>query len=496
MAILEKAPGTALVADTALPSEDYVPRTMPGILGVWDMTATFMVAIFLATTATTAALGGPAAITYLVLAGLTFFVPCIVATMQLGTMFPHEGSLYNWTHKAIGGKSSFFAGFCAWFPGVLIAASFGDLLVTYIQNMNSKWLVTPWQQGIVIILVLAFAGLLSVQRFRTVQNVINVLVCLSIASSLLIGLSGILWLASGHASVTNFSHWGDWGINPGNYVLFGFMIFAYIGTEGPLNLAGELRAGQERTIIKRHLLVGGLLIALLYLMNTFSVLVVLGPSNGSVPFALVMVVDTVLGKFLGSVTAIFLMGSFVATALVYNYVFARLLLVGSIDRRLPRAVGKLNANRVPANAIIFQTTLAILFTLLAFVVAPLLGVFGNPLDFSTEVYTVSQAAATLVWAISASFLFIDLVGCYLRNRWAFSQWRIVPLPVLWACVVVGSLSCFLAIIDTLLYAWIPQISNSQWWYLVGGLTLIFLIIAAVGSMFANSEASWQEMSME
>ena len=143
-------------------------------------------------------------------------------------------------------------------------------------------------------------------------------------------------IASLHASVTNFSHWGDWGINPGNYVLFGFMIFAYIGTEGPLNLAGELRAGQERTIIKRHLLVGGLLIALLYLMNTFSVLVVLGPSNGSVPFALVMVVDTVLGKFLGSVTAVFLMGSFVATALVYNYVFARLLLVGSIDRRLPR----------------------------------------------------------------------------------------------------------------------------------------------------------------
>jgi hypothetical protein len=49
-------------------------------------------------------------------------------------------------------------------------------------------------------------------------------------------------------------------------------------------------------------------------------------------------------------------------------------------------------------------------------------------------------------------------------------------------------------IDTLLYAWIPQISNSQWWYLVGGLTLIFLTVAGIGSIVANSEANWQDMA--
>ncbi|HET7641137.1 MAG TPA: hypothetical protein VFK47_20680, partial [Ktedonobacteraceae bacterium] len=43
-----------------LPSEDYIPKAMPKILGVGDMTATFIVSIFLVTTATTAVLGGPA----------------------------------------------------------------------------------------------------------------------------------------------------------------------------------------------------------------------------------------------------------------------------------------------------------------------------------------------------------------------------------------------------------------------------------------------------
>src|SRR5260370_1111601 len=117
----------------SLLQEEYVRKAMPKILGTFDMTATFIVSIFLATTATTAVIGGPAAITYLVIAGVGFFLPCLIATAHLGLMFQYEGALYNWTHHAIGGRASFFAGFCAWFPGVLITTSLADPLVTYIQ---------------------------------------------------------------------------------------------------------------------------------------------------------------------------------------------------------------------------------------------------------------------------------------------------------------------------------------------------------------------------
>src|SRR5690349_2147819 len=85
----------------ALVSEEYIPRVMPRILSSWDMTTTFVVSIYLATCATTAVAGGPSALTYLLLVALVFFVPCLIATLQLGSMFPHEGALYNWTHKAL-----------------------------------------------------------------------------------------------------------------------------------------------------------------------------------------------------------------------------------------------------------------------------------------------------------------------------------------------------------------------------------------------------------
>jgi hypothetical protein len=64
------------------------------------------------------------------------------------------------------------------------------------------------------------------------------------------------------------------------------------------------------------------------------------------------------------------------------------------------------------------------------------------------------------------------------------------MPLLWAYIVVGLGSCIVAIIDTLRFSWIAQISNNYWGFWVGGLTLVFLTGAIVGSMVAYSQASW------
>src|SRR6266851_3691742 len=162
----------------SLVSEEYVVKTMPTILGKFDMVAIYLMIIFYATNAATAVAGGAAAFTYLLIGGITFFIPCVIATAQLGVMFPHEGSLYNWTHKALGGYWSFFVAFCAWFPGVLVMIIDGDAIGVYIQGLNIHWLIEPWQQGLVIIAGVAFSGVIAVQRFRMVKNTINMVAVL------------------------------------------------------------------------------------------------------------------------------------------------------------------------------------------------------------------------------------------------------------------------------------------------------------------------------
>jgi amino acid transporter len=186
------------------------------------------------------------------------------------------------------------------------------------------------------------------------------------------------------------------------------------------------------------------------------------------------------------------MCNFVVTPAVYSYGYSRLLLVAGIDQRLPVRIARLNKNRVPAAAIIFQTVVAIVFTAILFIVVPSFTDAGNAANLNTIVYNIVISASTLVWAISTGFLFIDLVKFYFDNPRTFHKLRIFPMPVLWLSIVFGTLTCILSIVGTLLYSLIPQlISNSQWWYIVGGITLVCLIVAAVGSMFASSEATWQ-----
>ena len=474
-----------------LTSEEYVVKAMPSILGSFDMTAIYIMIVFYITNVCTAVNAGAAAFTYLLLGGVLFCIPCVIATAQLGALFPHEGSLYNWTHKAFGGYWSFFVAFCAWFPGVLVMVTAADNVMAYMQGLNSNWFIEPWQQGLVIMGVIILSGVIAVQRFRMVQNVINVAACTIFVAVFLLAIGSAVWLAKGHAPATSFTKLSDWSPNGGNIAVFGLVILAYLGTETPLNMGGELI---NRRVVTRHLLWGTLLVFVGYFVAAFAVLVVEGPANGSSLSSFIAATDATLGKLAGNFVALFIMGFFLLSAVAYNYAYARLLLVAGIDQRLPVSVGRLNRNRVPANAILFQTIVAAVLAGVIFIGAPLFVHIGQPLDLANQVYNVMLASSTLVWATSASFLFFNLLVFYFRDRRAFRAQLIFPSPVIWISIIFGVASCLFAIVDSVVNSWTPLIGNQNWWYIVGGLTLFCLIIAAIGSMFASSEADWQSLS--
>ncbi len=480
----------------ALRSEEYTVKTMPNTLGSLNMTSIYLIAVFFIVNAVTAASGGAAAFTYLALGALVFFIPCAIVTAQLGVLHPHEGSLYNWTHRAMGGYWSFFIGFCAWFPGVLVIVAGADIVVTYMQGLNSNWLVQPWEQGLALAVIVVFTTIIALQRARVLSLIANVTMGVIGLAVLLVGLAGVVWLLKGHTSMTDFHQAAGWGMNSGNIGLFGLITLAYLGTEVPLNMGGEMQGTHKTRIVKSHLLWGTALVLVGYFITTWAVLITQGSAASNIGgFAVVNTVTMALGPIAGATTAICIMAFFVMVPVFYSVTFSRLLLVGGIDQRLPVRIARLNKNRVPAGAIILQAVIALVFTALAFLVIPYIGSFGiKPADLSIDVYNVTQATATLVWAISSAFFFINMVIFYRHDKTAFRKLRVVPMPILWLCCVVGPLACLLAIIDTIKNSWIPQISNDRWWWIVSGITVLLLIVAALGSIVASSEASWQTVS--
>ena len=142
------------------------------------MIAIFVAIVLFITNASVIASAGAAAYIYWILGFLAFLIPGAIVTGQLGLMFPGEGSIYVWTNKAFGAFLGFFAGFCAWWPGVLVMIATGVAVVTFIQHLGSlfgvSFLTDAWQQGLVIIVVIAFSFIMSILRFRVTQNFVNI----------------------------------------------------------------------------------------------------------------------------------------------------------------------------------------------------------------------------------------------------------------------------------------------------------------------------------
>ncbi len=483
-------------AGRPLLSETYVVQTMPAVLGKRDMVITAIMALFLLTNAVSGAAGGPVSLVYLAFGAIVFFIPCIIATIQLGVLLPNEGSLYNWTTRSLNRFWGLFIGLCFWLSGVLAVITAGSAFITTLQGLNPGWLGQPWQQGLAILGLIFFAAILGLQRMRTIQNFINIAFILTMLSVFLVGVAAVVWLGAGHQSMTNFSDGNGWSPAPTTFFLFAIITLNYIGASGPMNLAGELRgreSGEMMDTIRKHLLIGAPIVVLLYTIVTTSVLIVRGSNVG--PFDGFIAIQQTLGAIPADVAAICYLLYLVAAMLFYTYASARILMAAGIDRFFPVRFARLNRNRAPSFSVIFHALATSIIVFAVYIFVPLLTtVGGSAINTTTEFYTVLAAACTLAWTIATTFFFIDLVGLYRRDRvWFLSMLKFPPWLV-WSSVVAGGAACLTTIIAILVYPWTPLISSGMWWILVGGLMFAIAAVATIVSQFLSGDAAFEQMS--
>src|SRR5436190_16672540 len=223
-------------------SERIAPGVLPRVLNSFDMTIIFVAIVLFIVNASAIQQAHQAAYTYWILGFLAFLIPGALVTAQLGQMFPQEGSLYVWTQKALGPFWGFFAGFCAWWPGILVMVATGDAVVTLWQFIDTGGLPKGWQQGLVILAVLWFSAAMSMLRLRLTQTYVNWAVVAYGTAIFVIGLAGILWLiGDGHSATTTFGDASAWKPFQGTtWTLFGLVILALLGIEVPLNMGVEI----------------------------------------------------------------------------------------------------------------------------------------------------------------------------------------------------------------------------------------------------------------
>jgi amino acid transporter len=473
-----------------LRSERIAGGILPKVLNSFDMVVIFVaIVLFITNSAVATSINGAptsgAAYIYWILGFITFLIPGAIVTGQLGLMFPGEGSIYVWTNKAFGAFLGFFAGFCAWWPGVLVMIATGDVVVSFIQQLggqfNANFLSEPWQQGAVIIGVIAFSFFLSVLRFRLTQNFVNVVFLAYGGAILLVGLAGVLWLVGGHPSHTDFSLTAhNWLPNGSTASLYGLIILALLGIEVPLNMGVEINNMRS---ITRYLLWGSVVVMVAYLIATFGVQLAVPVKDQPNPSAIAEAVQLgfgTAGKVLGVIVNLVIIGFFIFNTAVYNYSFGRLLFVSGLDRRMPTVMSKVNANQVPWVAVLVQSIISGVFTIVAFILVPytLKTGFGAA-GLSTVIYDILQAAVTVIWCVSMVILFIDVIIIRYKYQEVFARIRLAPVWVFYVCAVVGAVATGYGVYVTFTNPWTGLLTEQQWWLWIGGIGVLSLIVGVL-----------------
>ena len=475
--------------ESAMISEKVAPVLVARTLGPFDLVVIFVAIVLFINNAAGLQFAGPSVFIFWILGFGTFLITGAFVTAQLGRMFPEEGSLYVWTHKALGPFWGFFAGFVAWWPGPIAMVFIGVLVANFLQQTAAFFdcngapcaiLTKNWELGIVVLVVLWFGAAMSYLRMRLTQNYVNVQFFAYAAAIFLIGFAGVWWLLKGNGSATDFgTGWNPFqgdslalGL-PANLTFFSFAILALLGIETPMNMGVEVKGGENA--IKTYLKWGCLIVMAAYLWATWGNMVVIeaGGANGTTGGA--QTVALALGKWAGVLTSLILAWVFLTAEVVYNYSFGRLLFVSGLEKRLPHQFGKVNKNKVPANAITLQTVIA---TLLAILVFFILGAGGSD---PYKVFYALYAGVTIVWCISTALLFLDIFFAKRADPERFEQERRISVSWLYVCGAVGFVINLLAVLFIFVGSWYPTgfPSLSEWNSWMIGITTVSVVAAIV-----------------
>ena len=291
---------------------------------------------------------------------LGFFVPYGLISAELGTQYPSEGGMYTWVKKAFGEK---WAGRVAWYYWVnypLWVASLANLVTTYLMQMigfEMTWpVILAIQMG--YILLVSVLGVLRISQSAWLSNLGAICKFIFMAG---IGALGIYVLVTqGSANpITSFTDLLPMvGENGGfDFTGLGFValiIFNFLGFEVVSTFSDDMDNPKKE--IPKAVIVGGILIAVFYLLASFGISVAIPLDEIQASSGLIDSYNSMLvtiGASAGVIKAITVVvgGMFIYTLVAnissWNFGVNSVIAYAAEDGTFPKSWAKRNKNGVP-----------------------------------------------------------------------------------------------------------------------------------------------------
>lgn len=311
-----------------------------------------------------------------------FFVPYGLISAELGTQYPSEGGLYTWIKKAFGKK---WAGRVAWYYWVnfpLWVASLADLVTSYLMQMlgvDMTWQLVLAIQVFYIALV-SVLGVLRISQSAWVSNLGAIVKFIFMAG---LGALGIYVLVTqGSANpITSFTdllplYNPDGGIDFTGLGFVSLIIFNMLGFEVVSTFSNDMTNPKKE--IPKAIILGGILIAIFYLLPSFGIGVAIPLEELSTDTGLLDSYSTLLsiiGFSAGLSKAIIVIvgGLFIYTLVAnissWSFGVNSVVAYAAEDGTFPKSWAKRNKNGVPYVVSIWTGIVALIISVAGILIA-------------------------------------------------------------------------------------------------------------------------------
>ena len=350
---------------------------------------------------------------------LGFFIPYALISAELGTQYPSEGGMYTWVKKALGNK---WAGRVAWFYWVnfpLWIASLADLVTTYIMSAFGIDLSLGAVLAIQVfyIVLVTVLGMLRISQSDWVANLGAVVKFIILAG---IGVLGF-WVFFKQGSANPIDSWHDLmplvaeggGIDWTGMSFVSLIIFNMLGFEVVGTFVDDMDNPKKQ--IPKAIILGGILIAIFYLLPSFGIGVAIPvediATNSGLLDSYQILLETV-GLSAGAMSPIVTVGAclfiytLVANIASWQFGVYSVTAFAAKDGIFPKSWAKTNRDGVPYIVSIWTS-----------VVAVVLAVAGIILAYC---FPEAEELTNMFWAFFDLSLFCLLIG-YIPMFFAFMK---------------------------------------------------------------------------
>lgn len=464
-----------------LRAETVPPTILPRVLKRFDMVTIYFSIIFGSYGAAQLAAQGWAGIPMLLLAAVTFLLPCALGAYELGTLFPSEGGIYVWARKTLGPVHGFIAGWLSWIPIFLLLPLDASVIVAHIQYALGQ----EWSLAVQVAAQIGYVWLLMIVcalRLRISQSIVNIMFFVAMGIAVTVLIAGFM-----HGAPVTPIDREIFSLDLGKYgFLYSAAVLWLLGVEVPFNMGAEFSDHKKtgRTMFTW----GTLALVLGYGMGIVGIL--FSSSVGTIDQTTgisraVATISPVAGTAVAIATSL---AAFAQATTAMN-AYSRLLFIGGVEERLPRLMMRVSRlAKTPWPAMLVQAiggTIVIL-------------IFATQTKLVVT-FNLYLAALVAVWCASLFYVYIGLIRARKRYSTLYEErradvWKIPGGAVgIWACVIGGSFFNALAIYFVFAKPWVEGIASFEWRLWLGVtcavITGIGIIVYRFGERYEKKETT-------